>query len=164
MPGVLVPAALRGAAFALGADFFAVAVFLAGACSLASSAVRALVVPDVATLARAKGLLQVFKVAQYDGGLPSQRANHIGRGVASLLDEAPGAVLGLLPCFVMGSQQLFRDLFGAPCRDPGEGGRSLAQAFQVVFCAHTESVRPPPGDVQRQARPGAKMGLVASDR
>jgi HAD superfamily hydrolase (TIGR01509 family) len=92
----------------------------------------------------------VFKVAQNDGGLPSQRANHIGRGVAALLDEAPGAVLGLLACLVVGSQQLFRDLFGAPCRDPGEGGRSLAQAFQVVFCAHTESVRPPPGDVQGQ--------------
>ena len=103
-----------------------VAVCLAGACSLASSAGPRRSRARRATLARAKGLLQVFKVAQYDGGLPPQRANHIGRGLASLLDEAPGAVLRLLPCFVMGSQQLFRDLFGAPCRHPGEGGRGLA--------------------------------------
>lgn len=149
------PAALRGAAFVFGADFFAVAFLLAGACSLASSAVRGSRTRR-ATLTRTKGLLEVFKVAQNDGGLPSQRANYIGRGVAALLDEAPGAVLGFLPCLVMGGQQLFRDLFGAPCRDPGEGGRSLAQAFQVVFCAHTESVRPPPGDVQRRARPGPR--------
>ena len=37
-------------------------------------------------------------------------------------------------------------------RHTRECGRGLAQPSQVVFCAHTESVRPPLTDVQRRAR------------
>ena len=111
--------------------------------------------PDVATLARAKGLLEVFEVAEDDGGLPSQRADHIGRGVASLLDEAPGAVLGLLACLVMGSQQLFRDLFRrALPPHPASAAAAWPRRFKSSSVLIPKVYGPLHGDVQRRARRG----------
>ncbi len=83
--------------------------------------------------------------------------------MASLLDEAPGAVLGLLPCFVMGSQQLFRDLFGAPAATPARAAAAWPRRFKSSSVLIPKVYGPLSGDVQRRA-PRAQMGLVASGR
>ena len=99
----------------------------------------------------------MIEIPEKDGRLLAQGADNVGGCSPALVDQRPGALLGVLLGTFPRAEQLLGHLLG-PCRcHAHEGGGRLAAALQLIFCSHTRSVGPP-----GEARP--VRGPVAARR